>query len=68
MRESPLLRRGPPSHETIMGTRQTWLPYRRRKALGSGSVSAAYLRFIGRHASDKRPSIFARFAVAVPSG
>ena len=51
-----------------MGTRRTWLPYRRRKAAGSGSGSDAYLRFMGRQASCRRPSISARLAVAVPSG
>ena len=68
MRESPLRRRGPSSCEAIMGTRRTWLPYRRRKAAGSGSGSDAYLRLMGRQASCKRPSISAKLAVAVPSG
>ena len=44
------------------------VPYRLRKAVGSGSASVAYLQFIGRQASCKRPSICNRFGVAVPSG
>ena len=39
-----------------------------RKAVGSGSGSVAYLRFIGRKVSCKWPSISAKLALAVPSG
>ena len=68
MRESPLRRRAPSGREAIMGTRRTRCPYQRRKALGSGLGSIAYLRFIGRKTSCKRPSIYARLARMVPSG
>ena len=68
MRESTLRRRRPSSREAIVGTRRTWCPYQGRKFVGYNSASVAYLRFIGRPGSYKRPSIAARLAVAVPSG
>ena len=68
MRERPLRKRQPSSCEAIMGTHQTWCPYWRRKAAGSGSGSFTYLRFTGRQAFYRKPSISAKLVVAEPSG